>query len=282
MAFHPKEMKRPYRLFAFFLAFSFFIPYQHTLYGAAVSEEYKLDKQFLRNFKDDLGQVLFSPKKWDSGDVLNLAAILGGGVLLYAADSDIHDWFDEHRDSSSKDVSNVISFFGHGAFLAGMITALYASGEISDSKSLRKTSLLSLESWVTSGIIVLGFKAIVGRARPQTGESSHSFHPFSLRSSFNSFPSGHASSVFAVATTIADQSEKTYVDFLSYSLATLVAVSRVHDEKHWASDVFIGSVIGYVVAKKICSLNRKRDSSKLTVGFHFSEQNQMLSVSFCF
>jgi hypothetical protein len=282
MSHHPSEMKRHCRLFAFFLVFSFFIPYQHTLYGATVSEDYKIDKQFLRNFKDDFAQVLFSPKKWDSGDVINLSAILGGGILLYAADSDIRDWFDQHRSSSSEDVSNVISFFGHGACLAGLITALYASGEISDSKSLRKTSLLSLEGWITSGIIVLGFKAIVGRARPQTGESSHSFHPFSLRSSFNSFPSGHASSVFAVATTIADQSEKTSVDVLSYSLATLVAISRVHDKKHWASDVFIGSVIGYVVAKKICSLNRKNDSGKLRVGFHFSERNQMLSVSFCF
>jgi len=282
MSYHPKEKKWPYRLLVFFLALSFFIPYQHTLYGATSSEEYKLNKEFLRNFRDDFAQVLFSPKNWDRGDILSLSAILGGGILLYAADSDIHDWFDEHRDSSSEDVSNVISFFGHGACLAGLITALYASGEISDNKSLRKTALLSLEGWVTSGIIVLGLKAVAGRARPKTGESSHSFHPFSLRSSFNSFPSGHASSVFAVATTIADQSEKTYVDVLSYSLATLVAISRVHDSKHWPSDVFIGSVIGYVVAKKICSLNRKRDSGKLRLGFHISAQSQVLSVSFCF
>ena len=282
MSYYAKEKKWHYRLLVFFLALSFFIPYQHTLYGATSSKEYKLNKEFLRNFRDDFAQVLISPKNWDRGDVLSLSVILGGGLLLYAADSDIHDWFDGHRSSSSEDISNVISFFGHGACLAGLITALYASGEISDNKSLRKTALLSLEGWVTSGVIVLGLKAIVGRARPKTGESRHSFHPFSFSSNFNSFPSGHASSAFAVATTIADQSEKTVVDVLSYSLATLVAISRIHDNKHWPSDVFIGSVIGYVVAKKICSLNRKRDSGKLSVGFHFSQQSQVLSVSFCF
>lgn len=282
MSYHSKETRCHFKLIIFLLVLSLFIPYQNSLLAETSSKEYKLNKEFLRNFRDDFAQVLSSPKNWDRGDILSLSAILGGGVLLYAADSDIQEWFDAHRNSSSEDVSNVFSFFGHGACLAGLITALYASGEISDNKGLRKTALLSLEGWVTSGIIVLGLKAIVGRARPKTGESSHSFHPFSFRSGFNSLPSGHASSAFAVATTIADQSEEIHVDVLSYSLATLVAVSRVHDNQHWLSDVFIGSVIGYVVAKKICSLNRKRDPGKLRIGFHFSGQSQGLSISFCF
>ncbi|UCC38471.1 MAG: phosphatase PAP2 family protein [Candidatus Aminicenantes bacterium] len=282
MSNHRREKAWRYRLLIFFLAFSLFVPYQSTLYGATSSKEYKLNKEFLKNFGDDFTQILFSPRNWDKGDILSLSAILGGGILLYATDSDIHDWFEGNRDSRSEDFSKVVSFLGHGACLAGLITALYASGEISDDKSLRKTALLSLESWVTSGVIVLGLKTIVGRARPKTGESSHAFHPFSLRSGFHSFPSGHASSAFAVATTIADQSEKTYIDVLSYSLATLVAISRVHDNQHWPSDVFIGSVIGYVVAKKICSLNRGGDSGKLRIGFHFSQQSQVLSVSFFF
>ena len=163
-----------------------------------------------------------------------------------------------------------------------MITALYVSGEVSDTNSLRKTALLSLESWLTTGIIVRGLKSVVGRARPWTGESSHSFHPFSTRSSFASFPSGHASSAFAVGTVIADQSKQAYIDILAYSLATLVAISRVHIDKHWASDILVGSAIGYFVAKKISALDRNRDSKKVKLSFQLSRQRQAFSLTFSF
>jgi len=141
---------------------------------------------------------------------------------------------------------------------------------------------LSLESWLTTGIIVRGLKSVAGRARPWTGESSHSFHPFSTKSRFASFPSGHASSAFAVATVIADQSKKVYIDILAYSLASVAAFSRVHLDKHWASDILVGSAIGYFVAKKISALNRNRDSKKVKLSFQFSRQRQALSLTYYF
>jgi len=264
------------------MALSLFFPFRDNLNATTPSDEYKLNKEFLRNFSNDFAHVFVSPKNWNKGDILNFSAVLGGGILLYASDSEIHDWIMENRSSSSKDFTSIGSFLGNGACLAGIITALYASGEIFENRSLRKTGLLSLESWITTGVLVLGLKTIVGRARPRTGESKHAFHPFSLRSGFHSFPSGHASSAFAVATTIADQSEDTNIDVLAYSLATLVAISRVYDDKHWPSDVLIGSVIGYVVAKKICSLNREEDTAQLRIGFHFSQRAQSFSISLYF
>ena len=151
-----------------------------------------------------------------------------------------------------------------------------------DDNSLRKTALLSFESMLTTAVIVGSLKFVVGRARPWTGESSHSFHPFSTKSRYISFPSGHASAAFAVATVIADQSENTYIDILAYSLATLAAISRAHIDKHWSSDILVGSAIGYFVAKKICALDRNRDSNKMKLGFQFSRQRQALSLTFSF
>lgn len=264
------------------IAVLFFSPYQNFLFAEVSSAEDKFDKEFLRKFRDDFSAVLLSPKKWDRGDILNLSAVLGTGILLYTADKNINRWFQDHRGSSSEDISKIVSPFGHGICLVSLMTVLYASGEISNNNNLRKTALLGLESWITSGIIVLGLKFITGRARPKTGESHHTFHPLSVSSSFTSFPSGDASSAFAVATTIADRSEKAYVDFLAYGLATLVAIFRVHDNKHWASDAFVGSAIGYLVSKKISALNRDQDSKKIKVSFQFSHKRQALSLSLAF
>jgi len=258
------------------------LPSQNILFAKTSSDEDKLNKEFLLNFGNDFVDVLVSPKKWKGNDFLSLSAVLGAGLLLYSADQDIHRWVLDHRSSSSEDVYKAINHLGSGVVLIGLMTALYVSGEVSDNNSLRKTALLSLESYLTSGIIVVGLKSVAGRARPWTGESTHSFHPFSTRSRFASFPSGHASSAFAVAAVIADQSKKVYVDVLAYSLATLAAISRVHIDKHWASDILVGSAIGYFVAKKICALDRNRNSNKVKLSFQLSRQRQTFSLTFSF
>ena len=265
------------------LGILFFSPSQNILFAeTSYDDEDKLNKEFLLNFGDDFVDVLASPKNWKGGDFLSLSAVLGAGLLLYSVDQDIQQWAQDHRSSSSEDIFKTIGHLGNGVVLIGLMTALYVSGEVSDNNSLRKTALLSLESWLTSGIIVRGLKSVVGRARPWTGESSHSFHPFSTRSRFASFPSGHASSAFAVATVIADQSKKVYIDILAYSLASVAAFSRVHLDKHWASDILVGSAIGYFVAKKISALDRNRNSKKMKLSFQFSRQRQAFSLTYYF
>lgn len=246
------------------------------------SWEGKINKEFFINFSDDFAEVFISPKNWKGKDFLNLSAVLGVGFLLYSADSDIYLWAGDHRNSSSDDIFKAVTLLGDGRVLLGLMTALYASGEVSHSSSLRKTALLSLESFLTTGAIVTGLKFISGRARPGTGNSSCTFHPFSTRSSFVSFPSGHASSAFAVAAVIAEQSRKAWIDITAFSLASLVAVSRVYNSKHWASDVFVGSSIGYFVAKKISALNRNRETGRVQVGLQFTRQRQALSFMVSF
>ncbi|MFB0566768.1 MAG: phosphatase PAP2 family protein [Candidatus Aminicenantaceae bacterium] len=252
---------------------------QCLLLGQNPSLEYKLNKRFFIKFSDDVRETLVSPRNWDGKDLLTFSAVLGTGILFYAFDQEINDWLQDNRTSFSDDFFKVATDIGHGAFLAGLMTAMYASGELFKSNSLRKTALLSLESFVISGVLVLGLKFSTGRARPQMGKSKNTFHLFSTRSSYNSFPSGHASSAFAVATTVAEQSDKTVIDILAYSLATVVAVSRIHNSKHWASDALVGSAIGYFVAKKISGLNRDHNSTALKVNFYFNKDRQ--AISFC-
>ncbi len=265
------------------LSILFFSPFQNILFAETSSDdEDKLNKEFLLNFGDDFVDVLASPKNWKGRDFLSFSAVLGAGLLLYSFDKDIQQWIQDSRSPSSDDSFKTIGQLGNGVVLIGLMTALYVSGEVSDNNSLRMTALLSLESLLTSGLIVRCLKSVAGRARPWTGESSYSFYPFSTRSRFASFPSGHASSAFAVATVIADQSNKVYIDVLAYSLATMAALSRVHLDKHWASDILIGSAIGYFVAKKISALDRNRDSKKVKLSFQLSRQKQAFSLTYYF
>lgn len=244
--------------------------------------EYKIDGYFGERLWKDFKTVSTSPLRWKNKDFLTFSLVLGSGAFLYAFDEDIYDEIQARRSSFSQDASKAISYFGDGAFLAALSLALYGSGELFKERSLRKTGLLCLESLAISGVLVAGFKFIMGRARPQSGEGSQSFHPFSFRANHTSLPSGHACSAWAVATTIAGQTENAGLKILSYGLATTVAFSRVHDRKHWPADVFLGSALGYFVGKKICDLNRENPAETFAILFQMTGGTRAISFSYRF
>jgi len=246
------------------------------------SQGYRIGPDFLKAAGSDFLEVLRSPARWGTGDWTTLAWITAGGAGLFVADESIQEWVQDGKSETSDDVFKFFSGLGHGYFLSALIGSLYLSGEGFHREDLRKTALLSLESWLTSGVIVVCLKFTVGRARPNTGKSATSFRPFSSGSRYYSFPSGHSASAFAVASVVADQSNKIIIDLLSYSLASLVAASRVHQNKHWASDVFIGSAIGYFVGKNISALNRGKKTTSSGLKINLGITGQSLSIDLRF
>ena len=242
----------------------------------------RIGKKYIFNLAEDFKNVIVAPKDWEGIDIFRLAAVFGTGTVLFTLDQDISDWFHKNRTPASSDFFSFSTQFGGGGLLTGLMAAMYLSGEITGESSLRKAALLSLESFMTASVLAAGLKTVIGRARPGAGEGSQSFHLFSSSSSHTSFPSGHSTAAFAVAASIAEQSESPVVDVLAYSLATLVAVSRVHEAKHWASDSLIGSAIGYFVAKKIAVLDRRREQGKAILSLGFSPGMKGLTLTLGF
>jgi hypothetical protein len=245
--------------------------------------DYRLNKDFLTGFGRDFAAVVTSPLHWGGRDLGRLAIVSAGTLTLVAFDPEIRDWAQDHKTDSSDEVSQVFEKIGSGAYLLGFSAALYAAGEIWHSRGLRKTALLSVESLATASALAAVMKFVVGRARPYTGEGSLSFHMFSTESAHNSFPSGHTVAAFAVATTIAEQTRGMAVDILAYSVATLVGLSRIHDDKHWASSVLAGGALGYFVAKKINARHRSGEPSKsVQLGVQLGPECQALTLTYAF
>jgi len=59
-----------------------------------------------------------------------------------------------------------------------------------------------------------------------------------------SFPSGHTSSAFALATSVSLQYPKWYVVAPAYIWASSVGYSRMYQGVHYPSDVLVGAIIG--------------------------------------
>ena len=277
-----RKMRRPATLFVIVTISLGLMAPAGSMGAEQDSLYYRLNKEFLKRFGLDVHEIIKAPASWQGQDFWRLTAILGAGTLLYVFDENIDNWSQERRTPSSEDVAQLGSALGNGGNLAALMATLYVTGEIFGNRGLRKTALLSLESWLTSGAVVLGMKAIAGRARPYTDKGPYSFHPFTFRSDHYSFPSGHATSAFAVAAVISDQSDSLAIDILAFSLSTFVAISRLHERKHWASDVFIGAAIGYFIGKKISGLHQEKDQKNIQIGFCLSPRMKGLTVSFSF
>ncbi|MCF6302121.1 MAG: phosphatase PAP2 family protein [Devosiaceae bacterium] len=105
------------------------------------------------------------------------------------------------------------------------------------------------------GLVANMFKRLIGRARPMHLEELGLFHfqPVLNDWTFQSFPSGHASTMFAFATGVIFLFPK--LRWWVLSLAALVGLSRIIIGMHYPTDIFAGFLFGIIAAfavRNIC------------------------------
>jgi membrane-associated phospholipid phosphatase len=273
------------RAAAFLLAIVIGLSPGATLFARAEDEAgadaHHFNGKSLGKIAVDFGRVFVSPIHWKGKDFLNFGLAAGATVLFMAAgDHGIREWVEDHQKTSYTNTSLFFSHLGEGPFLLGLSAVLYGGGEAFKDDDLRETGLLCLESYAINSVIVTGAKYIIARARPLTGEGNQSFHWFSFKNREHSFPSGHASAAFSVASVIAGRSDSALVGALAYGVASLVALSRVNNNEHWASDVVAGSLLGYFIGKKVLALNRPARPGRPTLRFGGAPGGFALSLRF--
>ena len=109
-----------------------------------------------------------------------------------------------------------------------------------------------------SGIAVNVLKVLFGRGRPRTFEMDGAFvlAPLTIDPIYASFPSGHATTAFAFAATIALFAPRYRVGLLA--LATMLAISRVVVGAHYLSDVLAGAMLGIAFTLVLAAVFHRR------------------------
>jgi membrane-associated phospholipid phosphatase len=145
---------------------------------------------------------------------------------------------------------------GRNTTLAVTLTpvAFYLTGLAKHSRHSQNTALLAAEGIADTQLLSLVMKHIDGRLTPSDIPPHGNFRDtwFKYKGTFTnggSFPSGHAASAFAVATVIANRyRQHRWIPWFSYGAAAFVALTRVPDQAHFPSDVFMGAVLGYTIS----------------------------------
>ncbi len=97
---------------------------------------------------------------------------------------------------------------------------------------------------ITSGIVVQVIKHLAGRARPRVTHETIFIGP-SLRSGYDSFPSGHTTIAFCFAYMLSRYYPRYAAAF--YAFAVLVGIDRIQGFHHFPSDVLAGVIVGTLV-----------------------------------
>jgi membrane-associated phospholipid phosphatase len=184
------------------------------------------------NLGDDLKHM---PRK-------NSAYFLAGGAALALA---VHP-VDHDVNAHLAGVSN--AFFKPGKVIGATPTILgagfaaYFIGRSQHMSRLQHLGLDEIEGALLTEAIVEGAKQIGRRDRPLKADGT--------RQVGFSFPSGHSATTFAAATILQQHLGYRY-GIPTYLAASYVAISRLHDNRHFASDVAFGAATGIVIGRSV-------------------------------
>ena len=192
----------------------------------------------------DLLQVFGNIKDFDSKDALIYSGVIAGTAACMPFDEDFRTFMTENHSGSAEtffEVQNVLGSLDGIGIIAG---GTYLTGLFADSDHIRVTGRLLFESLLISGIYTQALKVIVARSRPYLDDGAYTYNWFETDNMYFSFPSGHTTAVFSMATVFALRYDRWWSYAIGYPLALGTSIARSYKDQHWLSDIFLGACIG--------------------------------------
>jgi membrane-associated phospholipid phosphatase len=123
---------------------------------------------------------------------------------------------------------------GDGVEQNAFALGIYIVGRVAHRPGLTSSGADLIDAQIVNGVLTQGLKAATQRTRPNGGG--------------HAFPSGHTSATLATAEVIREHYGWKWGAPL-YAVGAYVSVSRMVDNKHWASDVIFGAALGVISAR---------------------------------
>ena len=186
------------------------------------------------NLGDDIKHI---PRK---NSVYWLAAGTAASLAIHPAD----DYLNNHLSTSdtAKNVFKAGKYIGSFPVLFGTSVTTYIVGRSRSSRRGQHLGMDLIESTLLAEGITELAKVAVRRERPIRDDGT--------RAAGYSFPSGHAAATFAAATVLQQHLGWKWA-VPTYLTASYVAMSRIAEDRHWASDVMAGATEGIIVGRSV-------------------------------
>ncbi|MBA2686055.1 MAG: phosphatase PAP2 family protein [Gemmatimonadaceae bacterium] len=210
---------------------------------------------------------LHRPRLFTRADPYILGAFLVGAAALRPFDSQIANEIREPEAQLNRTASHAAKTFNFlgspGTLVAGV--TMYGVGRIGHFDRVADLGLHSTEAIVVSSGITYVIKGLAGRERPShagvNDPDDFRFGGGFAKGSSSSFPSGHATAAFAMATVVTLETHRWwpkstwFIAPVMFGGASMVGLARLYTNAHWASDVIMGAGIGTLTGLKVFRYN---------------------------
>jgi membrane-associated phospholipid phosphatase len=208
-----------------------------------------------RNFLQDQKDIWLLPVQLARGrQWLPTLAVIGVTAALIVADP--HDTAYFRRTTEFGTFNKAFSGPITATEIAVVPAAFLVVGHFRHDSYAEKTALLAGEAYADSAIVDIAMKVATRRLRPSDIPPAGPFSDTFFRSHVSpsgidtSFPSGHAAAAFAVATVFAHRyRQNRWVPWVAYGMASVISFSRVTNQAHFSSDVFVGAALGFTISE---------------------------------
>jgi membrane-associated phospholipid phosphatase len=238
------------RLLVALLALSLILPAQPSLADDQPAETEKWEKRSDRAEEwlfHDLPRHIGNDLKysfWNGWHLLFLAAGAGATAAVHEADPDIQRAF--HTEDPMGGAKDVLDVMGRNYVLGGATLTAFTISKLVGAEKAALTSGTMLEAFSITMALTTGLKFATQRTRPDGSND-------------RSFPSGHASGAFALAT-VTEVFHGPLYGVPAYLLASAIAISRIDSNKHFASDTIAGAVLGTLIGLGTAKFHKKEFS----------------------
>ena len=206
------------------------------------------------------------------------AYLAGAFLLTTVALTPLDEHFAQRLQDSSTQANDIFRWSANSvrsvteaSFLIG--GTLYAVGRLSGNREMADLGWHGTEAiLVGTAVYALG-KGVFGRARPETVDAQDA-RAFKFGRGFGggpyaSFPSGHTTTAFAAAAAVTAETSRFWpkstwvIAPVMYGGATLMGLSRMYNNKHWASDVAMGALLGTFSGLKVVQYHHSHPNNRL-------------------
>ncbi len=201
------------------------------------------DHRCIFRLADDQKKFWTSGKDLEHGGAKNFVPFAAFTGVLISSDSwfthQVPDRPNQLRRSGNVSDLGVLS-------LAGAAGGSLLLGRIMGDKHWQEAGLLSAEAMLNSTAAAFVFKGMTQRQRPENGDGHGAFFRGGT-----SFPSETSTIAWSAAGVLSHEYPRPFARFIAYSLASSVTISRVTAQKHFAADAFVGSALGWYMARQV-------------------------------
>ncbi len=214
-------------------------------------------------------QTLFTNR-----DAILAAGFAGLTVAMFPLDKNIARHIRQDSTFNGFTQNSAVGFetiSSPGAYVIG--GGLYLIGRVAKKPDLADFGWHGTEAVLVANGITGLLKGTLGRARPfvsnDTNPRDFRFGRGFSSSDRQSFPSGHTSTAFAAAAAVTCEVRRLhpkalpFVAPVMYGGATLVGLSRMYHNKHWASDVALGAAVGTFSGLKVVRYSHAHPDNKI-------------------